>query len=310
MKRIIIKSVILGSILSCTLLSAGETTLYKGEDGLNLTKTSVNTIKPYAGYIQYDTDGTKSTKDSGVLGGVYMSHGDLGYLVEFDVGYTQVKYKSSTGNSDITQLDMTLAYSKFYTNYMLKGGVHYINSSDVALGNGIAFIGAVGGYKWSGYDKYSYGLETYYTYYADAQNSTGGTQKVNLFQLTPYFTYSKAININTRNNIDFRVNHIIANDYTQKSYTSYQISDTILYKKFFLTAKVSFGEMKSGLLDGGHTAYNTQDLIKTGYGIKVGYIAKPNLSFDIGFSSNVVQEDGLTTDGTTSVISASLNYTF
>ena len=304
------KRVILGSLLSLSILSAGGVILAKTDKGLNLAKTTITTVKPYTGYIIYDTDGAKSTKDSGVLGGVYLSHGDLDYLMEFDVGYTQVKYKSSTGNSDITQLDMTLAYSKFYTNYMLKGGLHYINSTDVALGNGIAFIGAVGGYKWVGYDKYSYGLEAYYTYYADAQNSTGGTQKVNLFQLTPYLTYSKAININTRNNIDFRVNHIIANDYTQTSYTAYQISDTLFYKKFFLTARVSFGEMKSGLLDGGHTAYNTKDLIKSGYGIKLGYIAKPNLSFDIGFASNIVQEDGLTTEGTTSVVSASLNYTF
>ncbi|MFK5976631.1 MAG: hypothetical protein QM493_09005 [Sulfurovum sp.] len=305
------RRVILGSMLSLSLLSAGTATLIKDKDGLiNLAKTDITVVKPYLGYIKYDSDSSKSIKDSGMLGGIYISNGTLDHLYEFDVGYTNIKYKSATGLSDIRQLDTTLAYSKFYTNYMFKGGIHYINSTDTSLGNGITLIGAVGGYKWKGYDKYSYGLESYYTLYTDAQNSTGGTQKVNLFQFTPYFSYSKAINLNTRNNFDIRVNYIIANDYNTKSYTSLHISDSILYKKFIFTAKIFVGEMKTAILDGGHTAYNTKDLIKNGFALKMGYVIKPNMLVDIGYASNTIEEDGLTTEGTNSIITASLNYSF
>ncbi len=305
------RRVILGSILSLSLLSAGGTTLIKAKDDtLTLAKKDVTVVKPYFGYIKYDSDSTKSIKDSGMLGGIYISNGTLDHLYEFDVGYTNIKYKSATALSDIQQLDMTLAYSKFYTNYMFKGGVHYINSTDVALGNGIVFIGAVGGYKWKGYDKYSYGLEAYYTLYSDGHDDTGASASINIFQFTPYFSYSKAINLNTRNNFDIRVNQIIANEYNTKSYTSVQITDSILYKKFIFTAKVSLGEMKTGILDSGHTAYNTKDIIKGSYALKMGYIIKPNMSVDVGYTINTIQEDRLASDGTNSVITASLNYSF
>jgi len=265
----------------------------------SLAQADVTTIKPYSAYITYDTNPANSIKDKGILGGVYYSKGNLGYLLEVDASYTKIGYKSST-ISDIKQSDLTILYNKYYAKYMLKGGFHYLNTSDTILGNGVVLIAGVGVYKWKYYDKLSAGVDLYYTKYSST----------NIVQLSPYFQYSKAINISTRNNIDIKVNYIYSDSYTQKSYKSIEISDTLFYKRFTLTTKAYFGEMKSAVLDGGFTMFNTQDLLKSGYSIKLGYVAKKNLSFELGYSINNFVEDGLTNDTRNSVALLSATYRF
>ncbi len=267
------------------------------------------TILPYTANIDYDSVATKSSKKEGTIIGVYTSIGNLNYLLEFDYVATNIKYKDAN-TTNLKQDDITLTYSKYYKSFMLKGGIHHINTTDKDLCDANVIIGAIGGYQWSNYDKYSYGLESYYSQYKDGHDENEIANKINIFQITPYYSYSKAININTRNIIGFKLNYIIADDYKTKNYTSYEIADTLYYKKFFTIIKVYCGKMKTGVKDSGNTVYNSKDLLKDGYNLKLGYNIQSNLSISTSYAINNFEEYGLTGTTSNKVVVATLRYSF
>jgi hypothetical protein len=287
MRKIVIGSMIIGSLFA----------------------KDVTTVMPYYGILDYDDNSNKTAKKDGDVAGAYFSIGNLGYLAEFDYSKTTIKYKDSN-IKDLEQDEFVLTYSKYYPKYMFKIGLHNIDTTDTDLGNGNTLIFAIGGYKWKGYDKYSYGLETFYSMYPDGYDEKYTQKDINIIQLTPYFGFSKAININTRNNIDFKINYIQADDYKTKDYTSYEVSNTLFYKKFFTTIKAYGGEMKTGVKSGGSVVYNSKDLLKSGYGINMGYYIKPNFKATVGYSINNYTEYGKTEDTTNSLLITTLNYSF
>ena len=193
---------------------------------------------------------------------------------------------------------------------MVKGGIHHINTTDTDLGDANVFIGAIGGYHWRGYDKHNYGLEGYYSTYKDGKDENSVAKKIDIIQFTPYYRFSKAININTRDNIGFKINHIVANDYNTKNYTSYEVENTLYYKKFFTTIKVYGGKMKTGIKDSGNTVYNSKDLLKDGYSIKLGYYVKRNLLLSVSYAVNNFKEYGKTVEASNHVTVATLTYSF
>ena len=268
-----------------------------------------STILPYGGLINYDNSTDGSAKDEGKIAGVYFSEGDLNHLWELDYARTVINYKDTT-LSDLKQNDITLTYSRYLTNYMYKIGYHNISTSDTDLGDAHTLMLGIGGYKWKGYDKISYGLESYYTLFKDGHDDLGISKNIDILQLSPNFTYSKAINVNTRNNITLKGNYIYAGDYQDNNYFSAELEDTLYYKKFFTTASGYVGEMKTGIKSGAHTVYNTKDLLKNGYGLKVGYYFKPNLSATIGYSIDNFKEYQKTVDTSSSATVATLTYSF
>jgi hypothetical protein len=286
------KKIILGSLLA-----------------VSSVMSDVVTLLPYMVNINYDNDINKSAKKDGVINGIYTSVGDLNYLIEFNYSLTDIKYKDITIR-DLKQDDFTVTYAKYYRYYMLKGGIHHINTTDIDLGDANILIGAVGGYHWKGYDKYSYGLEGYYSNYKNGYDENDILKSINVIQVTPYYIFSKAININTRNIIKFKVNHVIAPDYTIKNYTSYEIEDTLYYQKFFTTIKAYGGEMKTGVKDNGNTIYNTKDLLKDGYSIKLGYNIHSNLSVSASYAINNFEENGQTGETSNNSMVTTLTYNF
>lgn len=270
----------------------------------------VVTLTPYGGTIDYGNDATKSFKDKATLLGAHMSIGTLGYLVEADYSHIKTKYIDPT-TPNLQQDDITLAYSKYYTNAMFKVGAHYINTNDKQLDDGIIGIIALGGYKYFGYDKLSYGLEGYYSYYKNGHDENYlRVKKINIFQETPYISYYKSINTNWGNTISFKANFQQANDYVKKSYTSYELSDTLFYKSLFATLTYYNGEMKTGIKDGGMTVFNTLDLMKNGYSAKLGYYFKKNIVANISYTQNTYTEYTFLRDNTNDVAIASVSYSF
>lgn len=185
------------------------------------------------------------------------------------------------------------------------------------LGDGYIAIAGVEGYKWFGYNKLTYGVDAYYSYYTDAFTETSlvATTNVGVLQISPKITYSKAININTRNTISLIANFINANDYKDSSYSSFEISDTLGYKKFYATLKYNGGEMRSGVKDGGFTVYNTKDLLKSAYTAKLGYYFTPKLEADVSYTRNNYQEYDaanlvLLPEGTSSIAVISMSYSY
>lgn len=274
----------------------------------------VSTVLPYIATIDYGNDSTKSVKDRATLFGIHASQGDLSHLVEIDYSHIKTKYKDRA-ITDLSQDDISLAYGKYFPKFMYKVGLHYISTNDDQLNNAIVAITSVGGYKYIGYyDKVSYGLEGYYSYYKDGHDENYVAKKIGIFQATPYISYHKAINVNSANTFVVKGNFEYSSDYVKHNYASYEVSDTLFYKKFFTTLKVYGGEMRSGVKDGGFTVYNTLDLMKRGGEVKVGYYIKPNIVADISYGVNKYSEydvaGTITADNTNSVAVASLSYSY
>lgn len=284
--------IFLGSILLANTLYAQNTTV----------------IMPYFATINYDS-GLATTKDSGASGGIYFSTGNLNYLFELDYFGKNIKYKDET-KSDIIQNDITLSYSKYYDTYMSKVGIHRMSTTDTDLGDGYVFIGKLGKYSWDNDNKYSYGLEGYYSYYKDGNDDNDISKDINIIQFTPYYEFSNAINLNTRNILGLKVNYIVSDDYTTSDYISYEVQNTLYYKKFFTTIKAYGGEMKSGVKKNGFLVYNTKDIIKDGYSVKVGYNLIPNFTFSMNYAINNFIEHGQTEETSNDVLVFSWNMNF
>ncbi|HIP20237.1 MAG TPA: hypothetical protein EYG70_03845, partial [Sulfurimonas sp.] len=236
----------------------------------------VVSLLPYGGSLSYDTDSTKSIKDTATLYGAHATVGTLKYLVEVDYLKTDITYKDTT-LGELNQDDISFAYGRYFENFILRAGVHYINTNDPLLGNGYVGFATIGGYNYVGYDKYSYGIEAYYSSYEN---------NVSLTQFTPYFTAYKAININWGNTLVLKANYQLTPDYEQSSYLSYDVSDTICYKSIYLTLRAYGGEMATGVKDSGFTVINTVDLMQTGYGAKFGYYFTPSAILSLSYDVN------------------------
>lgn len=276
----------------------------------NSLMADVSTILPYAGYINYDSNKDKSAKDTASLIGAHYSKGNLSYLFELDYSHLNTKYKKSANESDLKQDDFVIAYSNYKTNYMSKVGYHYVSTNDETLGDGHIFNYTIGGYKWKGYDKYSLGLESYASIYLDGHDENYNSKAINIFQFTPYVSFYKGINVNTSNTISLKLNYEIATDYVDTDYVSYEFSDTFAYKKFFTTASFYTGESRTGVKDRGNTVFNSLDLMKTGYNLKVGYYLKPNAVLTFSYGANTYREYKASSDGTNNVMVTSLSYNF
>lgn len=283
------KKLILGTALAITTLLA-----------------DVSTVVPYVGFIDYDKN---STKDTASLVGVHYSKGNLSYLFEADFSFFNSKYKDSS-TEDLNQNDFVISYSEYTTNYMSKLGYHYISTTDKGLGDGHIFNYTLGAYNWKGYDKYSLGLESYYSFYTDGHDENDKSKSVSIVQFTPYVGFYKAISLNSSNNLVIKLNYELALDYVDSDYISYELSDTFAYKKFFTTGNFYTGKSRTGVKDGGNTVFNSLDLMKTGYGLKVGYYIRPTTVFTLSYSKNNYEEYGGSSDISNNVTVASLSFTY
>jgi len=291
------KKVILGSLLVASSIFA-----------------EVITVLPYGGVIDYDGSSSKSIKDKATLLGVHASVGTLKYLVEADYSHITTKYKDST-ISDLNQDDITLAYARYFDNFMFRIGDHYISTNDKELGDGNIFMTTIGGYIFDGYDKYSYGLEGYYSIYKDGHDEYFRKKSIKIIQFTPYISFYKYFNKDMTNTVVLKVNYEIANDYVDNSYTSYEISDTFGYKNFFATLKYYDGDMRTGVKDSGFTVFNTLDLFNNGFDVKLGYYLTPKAVLSVSYGENNYKEYdeisvGVLDEGTNSVTMATFSYTF
>jgi hypothetical protein len=222
---------------------------------------------------------------------------------------------NNTATKDLDQDDITITFSKYFSNWMFKIGNHDISTNDPLLKDGNVIITAVGGYAFHGYDKFSYGLEGYYSKYSDGQDELNVRKAISITQYTPYFSFFKSFSINLKNNISVKYNYQQASDYVKDNYTSYEISDTVYYKSFFATLKYYDGKMRTGVKDGGYTVMNSLDLIKDGFDVKMGYYLSANSIITLSYGENNYQEftafpASLLEDGTNSVTVATLNYSF
>jgi hypothetical protein len=245
----------------------------------------VITVLPYRGIVNYGNDSTKSVKDRASLYGIHANIGNLSYLFEADYSHIVTQYKDKK-LMDLTQDDLTLTYAKYSKKGMFKYGAHLISTTDNELGNGIVGILTLEDYRFFGYDKVEYGLNSFYSFYKKGHNEEYEPSAISIFQVSPYMTLYKAINLNWGNKFYIGANLQLADKYIQKEYSSYEISDTILYKSFFVTFSYYNGEMRTGVKDAGYTVFNTLDMMKDGLAVKLGYYIKKNMLLNLSYGEN------------------------
>ena len=252
----------------------------------------VNTVVPYVALLG-DNIENRDEQTRGFMSGVYASRGNLGYLAE--LGYSNL-VKSFGAGENLVQNDFYLSYAKYETKYMYKLGFHAIDTNEVLLGSGTTLVGALGSYKYEWYDKYSYGSEFYYSMY-----KSGLTQ----LQVTPYFSYFNSISASSSNFTLVKMNYIVELDFV-----SMEMSNTFYYRSVFATLEGYFGKMRTTLRDGGLSVYNSLDLMKNGYGVKMGYYLNKNITLSASASFHTVAVYEEEVDTTNRVLAATLSYSF
>ena len=276
----------------------------------------VVSILPYAGSIDYGNDIQTSAKDRASIYGVHISIGDLSYLLELDYCAYDALYKDKT-LSPLQQNDFTAIYSSYTPSFMLRYGVHYVQTTDTQLDDGVVAIVGWGGYDFFGYDKLSYGLDFYGSYYPHGHNETQSvtqtSQGVRLAQFSPYIQYYKALNLHWGNKVSFRYNWEYGFDFQQKQYSLYEISDTLYYDQLYVTLEYYNGEMRSGVMQGGFVVYNTLDLLKRGSKIEFGWQAKAILvafSYMQNSYNEFSVDSSITKENTNSLYLSTINIRF
>ena len=276
----------------------------------------VISLTPYTGLISYESDATKSLKNKGVFYGLYTSVGNLSYLFEADFSTTNVTYKPEVKREDptvddISQYDVTLTYGRYWQNSSIKGGVHYLNSNDPTLGDGIVGIISLGAYKFVGYDKYSLGIEGFLSYYNNGHDDSAESiaKSILIFQISPYYTVYNVFG-DIGNLFTIRGDYQITPNFVKKSYFAYEISDTLYYKSFFVNLHWHGGEIKTGVFKGGFAVNNTLDLQKSSYGGEIGYNFSRSAVFSAGYDHNRYLEYGAQQEGYWDRAMASFTYKF
>lgn len=248
----------------------------------NILFAEIMTLSRYDERIHYYKNSAYSMIEGANIGGIYISYGDIDYLLEVDISHTHVDFKQNYIN-DFNQNDYTALFSRYYPEFMYKFGVHFIDTDDLNLGNGMVIVGSL-----STYDKNQYakvGIDTYWSHYKEGYTYKGIKDTIDIYQMSPYMSYTNIFSNNFSNNIKSTLTYINSAVYAQEDYISYAIEDTLFFNMFQLKGKAYMGEMKSAVTDGGLTVYNTKDLMKHGYGVALGYNLtkefKINISYDV-----------------------------
>lgn len=269
-------------------------------------QAEVVTVAPYSGVLSYDNN---SSKNSGTINGFYASSGTLNYLMEFSYAATDIKYKYATTN--LTQDEFTFVYNRYWKSHALKVGIHTNSTTDKSLQNGITLILGGSKWKWYGYSKLTYGLDYYTTEYANGQDLEDNNVSVRVNQLSPYISYYKPFSLNTKTFTSLKINLENINAYTSdKSYRSYELKNTIYYKKAYLELGVFGGKFRTGIKDNGMTVYNSKDIIKKSLSAKIGYYINTKLNTSLAYSSSTYDEYEHNSENTNTAVVISASYRF
>lgn len=272
-----------------------------------LVHAEVSTFIPYYGNLDYGDEGHR--KDGKVYG-FYASTGDLSSLLEFNYLHSTINEKINTSDS-LKQDDFTVIYGRYFKSFALKGGLHFISTTDADLENGYTLILGASKWHWFGYDKLTYGLDYYYSRYESGTDLARQANPIAIYQYTPYISYSKSINANASNTLSIKANFESVPAFkSEDSYTSYEIENTFYYKKASLGAGVFNGEMRVGIQDGGMSIFNLKDKQTEGYHVKLGYEINDEFTTDLSYASKSYEEYLSSKNTKSSLVVLAIKYTF
>ncbi|MBF0193726.1 MAG: hypothetical protein HQL71_04170 [Magnetococcales bacterium] len=125
------------------------------------------TIMTYGGLLTYGGD---ASHDDGYTAGAYIAIPSATNLVEFNASYSNIGFVTA-GANDLKQTDIAAAYTHYLSpNANVRGGMHYVNSTDDSTNNGNIFFG--GGKVYDGV-KWHYGADVFYSMYSNSDQHVG-----------------------------------------------------------------------------------------------------------------------------------------
>jgi hypothetical protein len=263
----------------------------------------VSLISPSSIYIQSDK---KSFKDSGTVNSIYFSTGTLSYLSEFSYTHTDIRYKYSTNN--LIQNEITMFYSRFFINHSYKVGIHTNSTTDTDLQNGTTMIIGYNHWNWFIKNKLSYGVELYDSYYTNGRDLKNTKRNIKISQLMTHIDYFSPF-ILFSNFISLKINYENAYTYN-KNLFFLELKNIIYYKTFTFELNYFGGELQTGVLAGGAIVYNSKDIIKNKYGIKIGYQISSNINVNLAYTNILLDEYKSINAINNSTISLNVSYRF
>jgi len=236
-----------------------------------------NIVMPYGAYIDYSKE---STKDYGIIGGVYFSKYIKNSKLELDLEHTFISFKSyskfardnhistselSYNTNDYHQSDVTFIFNIYGPDVNLKIGNHSLfidqDENDDTYDNVV-----IAGLEYYKYLKYNIGADAFYSHY---DNFT-------VKQVSPYFGYnfgnyySEYGSFYAKMMINFiRISN--KNVTGKENYINYDFSLTNYIDKWSTTIKASIGKSAYKVENGGYVVYNLGEEYKNSFGVNVNY---------------------------------------
>ena len=255
---------------------------------ISFAKAEVNSFMPYFATLDYDS---KSAKNSGTVNGFLFSTGTLSYLTQIGYSHTHMKYKNTT--DDLTQDEITFIYNKYKLTYATKIGIHTNNTTDTDLMNGNTIILGISKWKYfKNYSKLTYGIDYYNSLYVNGHNllkaDANNTMSIRAHQFTPYFSYYKPFKTFS-NILNVKYNYEDIKAYN-KTYSSYQIKNTIYKGRYGFGITYMGGKMQTGVKKGGMVVYNSKDIITRSIGIDATLFVNKKLNTNLSYTSTTADE--------------------
>jgi len=254
--------------------------------GLILFVTSlyaeVVTVAANVTFLNY----TDAKKSSATTSEFYINSGTLSYLTEFDYSRTDMTYNNSV--KTLSQDEFTFVYSRYFLGYSYKFGLHMNSTTDTDLENGTTTIVGINGWKYFGYSKLIYGLDYYYSTYANGTDLNLQKKSIIVNELSGYCSYYAPFT-NVSNLVLARVNYENIEAY-EESYTSFEFVDTLYFRDTEVSLKGFFGKMQTGVRGGGMIVYNLKDMLKNEFSLNVAYHFDKNFKLNIAASQSKSDE--------------------
>ena len=261
------------------------------------------TVLPYAGYMNYT--GT-TTKDNGVVGGVYLSVFESPWKTEVDAEHTEIKYQDPIPK--LIQTDLTLKVN-YYEGYNLAYnlGVHYIDTSDALTDKALIYMAGISYYKTL---QYNVGVDLYYSDYSHLKTSP------RIYQVSPkaginFGNYNSAIgSFYFETKVDYiRTGKNKEVNSLKTSYTSVELTLNN-YNGNFTTSISGWGGKRSYAVEnGGFIVNNIGNEQLSGFKVSESYKFNTTQSLKLEYSYIKFREVE-NTDAKSNTILASYSYSF
>jgi hypothetical protein len=266
-------------------------------------------------------------KQDGTVGGVYLYVGNgLAHVIEGAFSRTRIDYRDG---SNLRQVDLSAAYTHYFTRSTLRAGGHMIDSTDPLTDGGTVVFGSAGLYVPYEWDVGVEVSRSSYPNYDDSDSPSpspspgpspgpgpggrSGTDGLNVLQISPgagvvwgdferygsFYATVRGYYIRLSKDVDLG----------DRTFVSVQASLDYYYKRVTVSGYVWRGAQAFAVRQGGFTAFNLPERHTGGYGGSLRYVLGSRAAATLGAYDERFRDIGVDTDVSTRVFILSLGFT-